>query len=180
MSRMSSLSHFLLKSHEFLYGRRGIRLNILVSLSTSLWRRHLRRLGHSQNSMELLMWWLKKLRRSDRIAADWTRKGWTEGLKILLTAWIESVMTMILEILLMCIAWLIPHLMVNSSASVLVILIAWWIVLISGLSWVCIWAIVMECFGHFSWFYISFLLNFFFFLVTMKRHMTSQSHDMIS
>ena len=47
----------------------------------------------------------------------------------------------ILEILLMHVVWLIPHLMVNSSASVLVMLIAWWIVLMSGLSWVCMWAI---------------------------------------
>ena len=41
----------------------------------------------------------------------------------------------------MHVAWLIPHLMVNSSASVLVILIAWWIVLMSSLSWVCMWVI---------------------------------------
>ena len=37
-------------------------------------------------------------------------------------------------------------------------------------------------FIYFSWFYISFLLNFFFFffLLMMKGHMTFQSHDVIS
>ena len=48
---------------------------------------------------------------------------------------------MILEILLMHIAWLIPYLMANSSVSMLVMLTAWWIVLISSLSWVWMWVI---------------------------------------
>ena len=48
---------------------------------------------------------------------------------------------MILEILLMHVAWLIPYLRANSSTSMLVTLTTWWIVLISGLLWVWIWAI---------------------------------------
>ena len=35
-------------------------------------------------------------------------------------------------------AWLIPHLMAKSSASVLVMWTAWWMVLVMGLLWVCI------------------------------------------
>ena len=54
------LLHFLLKSYEFLHEKRGNGWNVLVSLLTSLWRCHLRWLGHSQNSIELLAWQLKK------------------------------------------------------------------------------------------------------------------------
>jgi len=50
---MLSLSVFLQKFHEVLQGKKGVGLNDLESLSTSLWNLHLRWLGHSQNSMEL-------------------------------------------------------------------------------------------------------------------------------
>ena len=96
---MSSLSVFLLKSHEFLHGNSGVRLKDLVSLLTLLWRTHLRWLGHSQNSMELSSLLLKKSQRSKRIVADMVWNGWLEGSKILRAVWMESVMTMIFEIL---------------------------------------------------------------------------------
>ena len=51
----------------------------------------------------------------------------------------ESVTTMILETFSLLYAWLIPHLMAKSSASVLVMKAAWWTVLIKGWShmWTC-------------------------------------------
>ena len=45
-------------------------------------------------------------------------------------------MTIILNILLVFVAWLIPHLITKSSASVLVIFVAWYSVLIIGLLWI--------------------------------------------
>ena len=46
----------------------------------------------------------------------------------------ESVMTTIFEILSKQINWLMPHLITNNLASVLVTLTAWWMVFIKGLS----------------------------------------------
>ena len=51
-------------------------------------------------------------------------------------------MTTIFEILSKWLDWLMPHLMANNSASVLVTLTAWWIVFIRGLS--AIWMCTME------------------------------------
>ena len=42
------------------------------------------------------------------------------------------------EISLWFVAWLIPHLIANSSASVLVMLTAWWRVFMTGLLWMCV------------------------------------------
>jgi len=42
MFRISSLSLFLLKSHEVLLGKSGVGLKALVSLSTALWKDQLR------------------------------------------------------------------------------------------------------------------------------------------
>jgi len=139
---MSSLLFFLLKSHEFLHGNSGIRLKDLVSLSTLSWRTHLRWLGHSQNLMELLSLLLKKSRRSERIAADVVWKGWLEESKIFQAMWMESVMMTIFEILSKQLDWLMPHLMANNLASVLITLTAWWIVFVKGLS--AIWMCTME------------------------------------
>ena len=63
---------------------------------------------------------------------DWFWNGCKEGLKILLAAWMESVIMMILEILVLDVAWLMPHLIANISASVLVMNAAWWRVLMRG------------------------------------------------
>ena len=49
--RILLLSNFLLKSQEYLFGNRGMRLNNLVSELTALWRCQLPLLGHSQNLM---------------------------------------------------------------------------------------------------------------------------------
>ena len=119
---ISSLSFFLLKYHEFLHRNSGIRLKDLVSLSTLSWRTHLRQLGYSQNSMELLLLLLKKSWRSERIVADMVWDGWLEESKIFWAMWMESVMTTIFEILLKWIDWLMPHLIANNLASVLVTL----------------------------------------------------------
>ena len=73
--------------------------------------------------------------------AAWLWKEWDDRLKIFLAAWIESVVTMILEIPAELVAWLIPHLMVNNSASVIITFTAWWRVLIRGLLWMWIWEI---------------------------------------
>ena len=45
-------------------------------------------------------------------------------------------MTIILNILLVFVAWLIPHLITKSSASVLVIFVAWYSILIISLLWI--------------------------------------------
>ena len=60
-----------------------------------------------------------------------------DGSKIFLAAWIESVTIMIFEILLWFVAWLIPHFITNSLASVLMILTVWWRVYVMGLLWMC-------------------------------------------
>ena len=134
------LSHwlFLLKSQDILQGKRGIGLNDLVSLSTTLWRFQLQWLGHSQNSMEL-SWWRKKKRRSSlRIAVEWTWYGCEEGSNIFMVACIEPVTTIIFDMSLWFIAWLIPHLIVNNSASVLMTWTTWWSVLEISLLQMCI------------------------------------------
>ena len=130
---MSLLSLFLLKFHEFLHGSIGVRLKALVSLSTLSWRRHLRWLGHSQNSMKLLLHLLKKLQSSNRIVVDMIWNEWFKGSKIFRAAWMELVMTIILKILSKRVAWLMPHLIANNLALVLVTLTAWCIVLVKGL-----------------------------------------------
>ena len=56
-----------------------------------------------------------------------------EESKILLVVWIESVIMMIFEIPDIMVAWLIPYLMANNSASVDVMFTMWWIVLMMDL-----------------------------------------------
>ena len=50
-------------------------------------------------------------------------------MNIYLIKWITSVIIIIQDILGIWTAWLIPHLIVNSSVSINIILTAWWIVL---------------------------------------------------
>ena len=98
---ISSLSDFLQKSQEILQEKMGIGKNDLEFLSTSWWSLHLRQLGHSQNSMELSEFEMKKLRNLLRIAAEWHWKRWELLSKIFFAAWMESVMIMILEMALL-------------------------------------------------------------------------------
>jgi len=56
--------------------------------------------------------------------------------------WIELVMMMIWKMSGNWIAWLILHLIVNSSASIEVMLIAWWRVFLIGFE--CEWMCTME------------------------------------
>ena len=133
---MLSLSVFLQKFHEVLQGKKGVGLNDLESLSMSLWNLHLRQLGHFQNSMELSWLLLKNSHSSLRMAAEWDWSGCNELSKMSFAEWMELVMTIILEMLSLLQAWLIPHLIVKSSASELVINTAWWTVLMRGeLAW---------------------------------------------
>ena len=136
---MSSLSDFLQKSQEILQRYIEVIVKDLESLSTLWWNLHLRLLGHSQNSMELAWLELKNFHNSRRIAAVCIWKGWDLLLKIFFATWIESVTMMILETLSMEQAWLIPHLIANSSTLVLVTNEAWWTVLIRGrfTEWMC-------------------------------------------
>jgi len=125
----SSHSFFLFKSQESLLRSIGISMKDLVSILL-YW------LGH-------LVWfswcWEKNVQRSFRIDTEYLWKGWVDNSKILFAAWIESVTTMILEISLLLVAWLMPHLIVKSSASVLVTFRVWWRVFVIGLSrmWIC-------------------------------------------
>ena len=95
----SSLSDFLQNSQEVLLGKKGVTTNDLESLSTLRWSFHLSLLGHSQNSIELELLAVKKVRRLLRIAAKWTWRGCNPRSKIFLATWMESVMTTILETL---------------------------------------------------------------------------------
>ena len=74
-----------------------------------------------------------------RAACFWS--GWDNRSNIFFVMWIESVTIMILEISWRYAAWLILHLMVKNSASVLVMLAVWWSILIIGLLWTCMYAI---------------------------------------
>ena len=134
---MLSHSDFLLNSQEFLTGKSRMRLNDLVSISTCWWGFHLLLLRHSQNLIMFSWWQLKKTLRLLRMRATCFWSRWDNGLNIFLTMWIELVTIMILETYWRCVAWLIPHLMAKNSASVLVMLTAWWSVLIIGLLWTC-------------------------------------------
>ena len=138
---ISSHSFFLLKSQDNLYESSSKELKDFVSLSTALWRTQLLWLGHSQNLIEFFWWCKRNIRSSLRIAAVWIWYGWNNRSKIFLAMWIESVMIMIFEILLWFVAWLIPHLIANSSASVLITLTTWWRVFMTGLLWMCVWDI---------------------------------------
>ena len=138
----SSHLFFLLKSQDDLLGKSRMRPNDFISTATTLWRDHLHWLEHSQNSIEFFQWWEKNTQSLLRIAAECFWNGWEVRSKIFLAIWIESVTTMILEMSLRLVAWLILHLMVNSSASVLVMFIAWWSILTIGLLW--IWMCEME------------------------------------
>ena len=122
---ISSLSVFLQKSHEVLQGNMGVGLNDLESLSTSLWNLHLRRLGHSQNSMELSWLLLKKSHSSLRMAAKCNWSGCDELSKMCFAECIESVITTIFETLSLLHTWLILHLIANNSASELVTNTVW-------------------------------------------------------
>ena len=138
---MSLHSDFLLKSQKFLFGIKGVRLNDFVSISMTLWSFQLLLLGHSQNLIMFSWWWLKNSLRSlsIRVACFWSKCK--DRSKIFFAAWIEFVMTMILDISCEQTAWMIPHLMTKNSASELVTLIVWWRVLTIGLLWTWIWAI---------------------------------------
>jgi len=113
-------------------------LKDFVFLSTALWRTQLLWLEHSQNSIEFFWLCEKNVWSSLRIAAAWIWYGWYNRLKIFLATWIESVMIMIFEILLWFVAWLIPHLIANCLASMLMILTIWWRVFMTGLLWMCV------------------------------------------
>ena len=127
--KISLLLVFLQKSYKFLQGNTGVGLNDLESLSTSLWNLHLRWLGHSQNLMELSWLLLKKRCSLLRMAAEWDCRGCDELSKMHFAEWMESVITIIFEMLFLLQAWLIPHLIAKSSASELVMNTAWWTVL---------------------------------------------------
>ena len=126
---------FLLKSHNDLQGYWGHGWNCLVSSLTISWRGHLQWLGHSQNSIELLWFLEKNILNSAKIATTCIWKGCDEESKIFPTVWIESIRTMIFEIPGKAVAWLILHLIVNSLASIVIMLTAWWIILMTGLLW---------------------------------------------
>ena len=59
--------------------------------------------------------------------------------KIFLAVWIKSVTTIIFEILSINEAWLIPYLIANNSASVLMTNAEWWRVLDKGLFGMCVY-----------------------------------------
>ena len=75
--------------------------------------------------------------------------GCTEESKILLAVWMESVMTTILLMLGIYVAWFILHLIAKSSTSVVVMFTAWWTVLMTEQSCIWIWVIKVV-----TWFFM--------------------------
>ena len=69
------------------------------------------------------------------IITEWIWYGWTDKSNIHLAACSESMMITMQLMLANWVAWLMPHLIAKSLASVDVILTAWWRVLITGLLW---------------------------------------------
>ena len=134
-------SFFLLKSHDDLHGKWGIRLNDLVSLSTTLWSNQLHQLGHSQNSIKFSWWVAKNFWSSWRIDKAWIWKECDNGSNIFFAVWIKLVTTMIFDIPVELVAWFILHLIVKSLASVLLMFTTWWRVLMTGLLQMWTWAI---------------------------------------
>jgi len=132
-------SHFLQKSQDDLLGRMGEKLNFLVSLSTKKCGVNFCLLGQSQKSMWLLLSFLKKSLSSQEIAVEWIWYEYIDESKIFLATCKESVTTTMCLMLGILLAWLILHLIAKSSASVEVMLTAWWIVLMIGLlyEWMC-------------------------------------------
>ena len=106
-----------------LLGNIGIGLKDLVSVLITLWRYQLQWLGHSQNLIWFSEWQEKNVWRSFRIDNKCFWKGWEDRSKISCTTWIESMTTIILEIVQLLVTWLIPHLIEKSSASVLSIML---------------------------------------------------------
>ena len=74
--------------------------------------------------MWLLLSFLKKSLSSQEIVAEWIWYGYNNESKILLAIYKESVITIYL-MLGIAMAWLIPYLIVKSSASMVVTLTAW-------------------------------------------------------
>lgn len=64
-----------------------------------------------------------------------------EGINVFLATWIVFMMTMMQETSCVWTAWLIPHLMVNDSASVGVMSTTWWSIFFKGLLKEWIWVI---------------------------------------
>ena len=133
---------FLLKSQDNLQGKIGVKLNCFISLLIAVWRPQLQQLGQSQSLMELLLLCLKNFLSSQEIVAELAWYGWGKESKILLAAWIESVIKMMWLMLNCWVAWFIPYCKVKISTSVEVILTAWWIILMTGLLYV--WTCAIE------------------------------------
>ena len=117
-------------------------MNNFISALTILWECQLHQLGHSQNSIEFTWWREKNTWSLFRMIAECFWNRWNNKSNIFLAVWIKSVTMIIFEILFRLVAWLIPHLMANNSASVLMIFRAWWRVLVIGL--LCIWICTMK------------------------------------
>ena len=130
--RILSHSFFLSNFHKDLQGKIRTRSKFFISLLTIVWRVCLSWLGQFQNLIKLLWSLLKNFLSSSDITVDWIWYKWTNESKIHFAAYKESVMMIMWFILSNWVAWLIPHLIANSSASVEIMLTAWWIVLITG------------------------------------------------
>lgn len=138
---MSSLSAFLLKSHDSLVGNNGVGLKHFVSLSTSIWWGHFASLGQSQNSIVFSWFLLKNVLRSFATAMECTWNGCTDESNVHCAEWMASVMTTMWDVFGMRMAWLILHLMANNSASVVVTLTVWWTVFLTCSEWEWTWEI---------------------------------------
>ena len=114
-------------------------LNDFKSLSMDLWSLHLSQLGHSQNSMWFSWHLVKNCLSLLRMTDVWIWYRWDLVSNIFLAAWMELVMTITLEMFALLQAWLILHLIVKSSASVLVTKAVWWTILTKDWShmWIC-------------------------------------------
>ena len=117
----------LLNSHNDLLASIWSILRYFDFLLTSKCGDHLILSGQSQKLIELLGLLLKNFLRSFNMAIDCR---WIIVLKIYLVAGIAFVITMMQLTSYKCVAWLIPHLIVKSSALVELTLVVWWTVLV--------------------------------------------------
>ena len=122
-----------------MYGKIGRESKLLESLSTKECSGQFCLVEISQNLMWLLLFFKKNSLSLWEIIVEWIWYGCDKESKILLAVWRKSVMTIMWLVLGMLTTWLIPYWITNSSASVVVTLTTWWIVLMTGLSceWIC-------------------------------------------
>ena len=123
-------SSFLLNYYDDLLRSMKSILKYFVSLLTNICRNYLILSRQFQNSMMLLESLLKNFFRFFNIVIEYNWYRWINISKIHLAVEIVSVMIIMWLTSGKWIVWLIPHLIAKSFASVKLILVVWWVILV--------------------------------------------------